>query len=282
MLRKRLKFPLSRFLMFGDLTIHHLFWEGGLNKHLVDKAIEHCPTSLCQIQTTDRCELTYGLPSITLDEDYWKPNLTKGEGPAAYGYNNPRCSDCSGCGSWFVICSNKNPEHRCRVPHGGFVHMEFARDVTWQTPSYRTSQENTAKLLQDGFTTYPHTTCVMAAGLHDMDVPLNNVALYRQNVNWYLSIFLDKVCEHVVWLANAAPASDNYTQTIARTKEWNDVVQQELQDNFLRTTTFIDLWSASQTEDHFDNIHMGISWNVQLSDFFVQLWSQAAFVQLEE
>jgi hypothetical protein len=276
MLRERLTLPLSRLLFFGDSTIHNLVNEGViLEQALVKDALKHCPHSSCQIRTTEKCNRTYGLPGTAPNELWRKPDLTTGEGPIAFGYGNPGCSDCSNCNSRFLDCRAKEPEKRCLVPHGGYVYMEFARDVVWQTARYRTTQENTADFLRDGLAIYPNTACVMAAGLHDMDVFYNNnnVTVYIQNVRWYLSLYLKDVCRHVVWLANASPASDNYTQTIARTNEWNEAVRQELSgDNFLNTTTYIDLWSASQTWPHANNLHMDVPWNMELSQLFTQLW----------
>jgi hypothetical protein len=280
MLRKRLTLPLSRLLFFGDSTIHNLVRQGALlDTLLVDDAIENCPNSSCEVRTSEQCNRTYGLPSATSNEFWLKPDLTIGEGPISHGYGNPGCSDCSGCDSRFLDCSAKEPEKRCLVPHGGYVYTEFARDVVWQTHTYNTTQENTADLLRDGFAMYPNTVCVMAAGLHDMEITIeNDLSQFIGNVNWYLSLYLDRVCEHVVWLGNASPSSDNYTQTIARTKEWNGAVQQELHENFRDSTTYIDLWSASQKWEHADNLHMDIHWNIQLTNLFVQLWIQTPTV----
>jgi hypothetical protein len=279
MLRKRLTLPLSRLLFFGDSTIHNILKDGDLlQKKLVDDAMEHCPNSACILRSSEQCNRTYGLASKSMtfppDELWLKGNLTMGEGPVSTGYINPGCSDCSNCDSRFLDCTAKETEKRCLVLHGGFVYTEFARDVVWQTPRYNTTQENTAHLLRDGAALYPNTACVMAAGYHDMEIPLNDIGRYIHNVNWYLSLYLDQhICQHVVWLANASPESDIYTQTIARTKAWNEAVQQELQRErkFVDSTTYVDLWNASQTWNHANNLHMDVPWNVHLTDLFVQL-----------
>jgi hypothetical protein len=299
MLRQRLNLPLDRLLFFGDSTIHNLVREGGILEDALVQVpmMQNCPQ--CQIRTTERCERTYGLPGAVPPALWQKPNVKIGEGPISIGYVEPGCSDCSKCNSRFLDCTmavdhNNNattlppPEQRrCHFPHGGYVYTEFARDVVWQSERYPTTQENTAAMLRLGSVLYPNTVCVMAAGLHDMDVIVSaatNVTRYLQNVRWLLSLYLgndgddhSKVCEHIVWLANASPASDNYTQTIARTKEWNELVQLELTSSttrsarlFRHSTTYIDLWAASQSWPHADNLHMDGSWNRHLSQLFVQ------------
>lgn len=270
LLRQRLQLPLRRLLFFGDSTIHKLFVDGILWIKLVDDAMDHCPQSSCVIRSTERCNLTYGNQRTTPNEWYAKPDLMKGEGPVSVGWNNPGCSDCSNCDSRFVECTGTT---QCQVPHGGFVHMEYARDVEWQTMDYTTTQENTAKLLQhNGSEVYDNTVCVMAAGLHDMDVPFTNIERYIQNVEWYLSLYLDTICQQVVWLSNTAPMTNNYTQTIAKTKEWNEAVKSKLRQSFFNSTVYIDLWDASQTERHADNLHMDVAWNKKLTELFLRLW----------
>lgn len=270
LLRRRLTLPLRRLLFFGDSTIHKLYVEGILSIKLVDEALEHCPQSSCIIRTTERCNLTYNYPRSIPTNLYSKPDLMKGEGPVSVGWNNPGCSDCSNCESRFLECTGSQS---CLVPHGGFVHMEYARDVEWQTADYMTTQENTAGLLQHpGSELYNNTVCVMAAGLHDMDVPFTNVGKYIQNVEWYLSLYLKTVCHRVVWLSNATPLTNNYTQTIAKTQEWNEAVKWKLHQRFFHSTIFIDLWDASRTELHADNLHMDLPWNRKLSELFFRLW----------
>jgi hypothetical protein len=279
-------------LFFGDSTVHNVVREGFmLEPLLVDDAHAQCPDSSCLVRTNEHCNRTYGIDaSIVPNSELWVlPDLTRGEGPISNGNINPGCSDCSNCNSRFLDCSAPEPDQeRCHVPHGGYVYTEFSRDVVWQTTMYKTTQENTASLLRDGYAIYPATVCVMAAGYHDMDVVFNSgllmsdqetaasfgsVAIYMQNVKWYLSLYLEQVCRHVVWLANAAPLTDNYTQTIGRTRAWNEAVQQELgaDEKFRDSTTYIDLWTASQTWPHSNNLHMDEAWNVHLADLFVTI-----------
>jgi hypothetical protein len=159
--------------------------------------------------------------------------------------------------------------------------MEFACDVVWQTTRYRTTQEYTADWLCNGLAIYPNSAC----GLHDMDVSDNNVTIYIKNVRWYLSLSLANASPALVSvtlsLANASLASGNYTQTIARTNEWNKVVWQELSGkHFLNATTYIDLWSSSQTWPHADSLHMDVRWNMELSQLFTQLWFRTKPISL--
>jgi hypothetical protein len=283
MLKQRLTFPLNRLLLFGDSTIHAIFKEGAtLERTLVNEAQQSCPQ--CVIRTNERCDRSYGRPGLLPVTAWVKPDLWLGIGPISTGYVQPGCSDCSNCDSRFLDCSNpivataadniEQPEHRprCSVRHGGYLYTEFARDVVWQSERYNTTQENTADLLRDSLIQYPNTTCVMAAGLHDMEIAIpHDLAKFLHNVQWYLSLYIHHVCQHVVWLANASPMTDNYTQTIARTYEWNEGVMHMLHANFPDTTTFIDLWAASQTWEHNNNLHMDHHWNIHLTNLFHQL-----------
>jgi hypothetical protein len=290
MLRRRLPLPLNRLLFVGDSTMHNLVLSGGGNallvKALMDDALAKCPTSLCRVRTSERCNRTYGLegtviPDVPDNGFVWlKPEYaTRGEGPVSHGKANPGCSDCGNCNSRFLDCTTAatatEPNHYCSVPHGGYVYTEFVRDVVWQSRHYNTTQENTAALLHDGSGLYPNTACVMAAGYHDIeaDAGHDNMGRYVRNVNWYLSLYLDQVCHHIVWLANAAPASNNFTQSIARVQEWNEAVRHELtqSEKFQQSTTYLDIWSASFTGNHIDNLHMDGTWNIQLAQLFVQL-----------
>jgi hypothetical protein len=269
MLHQRLTFPLNRLLLLGDSTIHNIFKEGvALERTLVNEAQQHCPQ--CLIRTSERCDRSYGRPGILPVTAWVKPDLWLGIGPISTGYVQPGCSDCFNCDSRFLDCNPDRPH--CSVRHGGYLYTEFARDVVWQSERYNTTQENTADLLRDSLILYPNTTCIMAAGLHDMEIAIpHDLAKFLHNVNWYLSLYIHHVCQHVVWLANASPMTDNYTQTIARTHEWNEGVMQMLHANFPDTTTFIDLWASSQTWEHNNNLHMDHHWNTHLTNLFHQL-----------
>ncbi len=126
----------------------HECWQEEENKGLI-----------CQQRMAQRCKLNdnFDLPYA---KEWIQPEPTFYEGPLKYGSlpGNQYCSDCSGCQSNFLDCQIKDLGlgqersglHRCdrkRLSYGGYISIEFARDVEIQTPKYSTTQENIAHYL---------------------------------------------------------------------------------------------------------------------------------------
>lgn len=206
-----------------------------------------CVQEHCHLRVTDYCDLTYDLPVSLSGNDtrYRKPELSM-EGPVTTGWNKPGCADCGGCESHFLDCGTSNA---CNIPSGGFVHMEFARDVEWQTELFPTTQENTAHLLLKN----QQALCFMGAGFHDMIIPNHTLEKFVMNVQWYLRLFLEETqaCRHVVWITNNAPMyeeHEEYIQTVGRVKDWNQAAIQAItSDESLRTqTTIVDVFEAAR------------------------------------
>ena len=261
----------------------------------------------CSYISTTRCDTMekfhlQRLPSI----GQWKvPIHSKGEGPIAFGRSHPYCTDCSGCNSHLLSCrftidykqnaTQSSGSDRCTTnvtksdnntllttylgpSYGGYIAIEFARDVELQTLEYNTTQENALSnfiasrwnapielLLEFG-----RPICVVSAGHHDAIIKGITKELYLQNVQWYLEI-LQQQCDYIIWVSNNCPLTDDYPQKINATYEWNIGVR----DLLLRLNNkknpsnvfFLDVYNASQAFEHHDNIHMSAVWYAKLSSF---------------
>ena len=257
--------------MFGDSTMFRLYNSTSLRTRLSATASQQQQQQhhACTLRTTDWCNMTYGHPATLDVADYRKPDVTK-EGPVTTGWHKPGCSDCGGCESHFLDCPTTTTTTSSTTSTiGGFVHMEFARDVEWQTELYSTTQENLAHLLLPD----KHAICFVGAGLHDMIMPLHSRARFQRNVAWLVRLLVleqHNVCQHVVWILNNAPLyeqHENYTQTVETVRDWNAaVVETFVHDTVLRPyVTIVDVFEAARYEHHCDNIHMGYPWYAALS-----------------
>ena len=203
------------------------------------------------------------------------------EGPTGYGLEHPHCSDCSGCNADFLECEIKEPivnwqqvvDARDSIRFGGYFNVEFCRDVELQTPLFHTTQENVAFYLSNAFNSqsnlkiWQKPICIVSSASHDMTIQNLTTALYVRNVRWYLS-FLELQCESLIWIAYTAPATDNYQQKIGLIREWNLAVKNLLATDYILSekTIFIDVFEASVTSEHKDNIHMRSLWYHRLSN----------------
>ena len=224
----------QRWLFFGDSTMKRQFERSNLDKHLVGEPMIHlsgnsdpCWSSIqCEERSADRCDMAevYGFKRA---ENWRKPlHFPNFEGPTHYGRENPNCSDCGGCATHFLHCSknrmsNPNDMNECRKPklsYGGFMKVEFAKDVELQTDFYETTQENTAMYLREHFNTpelveeWGKPICVILTGFHDMILLIKTqhfkLANFVDNVEWYLHL-MQPQCSHIIWLTNTAPSVEN-------------------------------------------------------------------------
>ena len=234
----------QRWLFFGDSTMKHQLTLSNLNQLLVEEPLalttnmtegkndDQCWSSLiCEERHTDRCNHASVFQFDTIPD--WKspvysPNF---EGPAGHGVKEPYCSDCGGCDPHFLHCTLVPETDRSHIAdlefktcwkkklvYGGYMTIEFARDVELQSSMYRTTQENTAFYLREQFNTpelvrqWGKPICVIGTGFHDMILLLVtddfNKDKFVDNVEWYLHIMKD-VCSHIIWLTNTAPSRKN-------------------------------------------------------------------------
>jgi hypothetical protein len=197
---------------------------------IIGNTVDPCYAGIkCEERHVDRCDHDKVFKFDRVDE--WQspiyfPNF---EGPANYAKDKPYCSDCGGCDPHFLHCEpvqltskqSKEKAEQCKsnkTIYGGFMKVEFAKDVELQTPMYRTTQENTAFYLNQHFNTpymvqeWGKPICVIGTGLHDMILLLKtehfHMLHFIKNVEWYLMIMKNE-CSHIVWVTNTAPTREN-------------------------------------------------------------------------
>jgi hypothetical protein len=259
-------------------------------------------------------------PQPPQQQHVWvRPNISLGEGPTAFGLYHPDCSDCGGCLTGFAFCRPKPalfksifrnmtskaldvPKLQCyegydqsssitaHAPvHGGYIMMEFARDVEMQTSQFQTTQEVIHNWMSKVYNApgqvelFGKPVCVMLAGFHDMTIPNMTRPMFLSNVQWMLELFQSE-CKHIIWLANSAPADiGSWVQTKALTKEWNDGVQDlllELQTSsstsslFQNRISFVDVFNASLKSARIsdtDNVHMSPRFYRELGSMFLKV-----------
>lgn len=272
-----------RWVFMGDSTMWRLYRYSGLSSYTQDsgRMQRMCPHYHCQSITSDRCDMNeiLNLPRSS----HWKPpNLTLGEGPRAFGLENPFCQDCQGCTSSFLWCrKNGAPETPCAyndtnqvLVHGGYFSVEFARDVEVQTEHCSTTQECLAYYLERDWNTVDITEdfgrpiCVVGTGHHDVGVANITQEIFLTNVDRYITL-LSAQCDHIIWLSNNCPQSDDYFQKANQTREWN----MGMRDILMRRShaSFVDVFEASRIHLHDDNIHMNSDWYRMLGGMIRQI-----------
>jgi hypothetical protein len=297
LLSSRMNAPFRRWLMFGDSTMSRLMRRSPLKSILLDRSIvqinKACPMDFsCTNRSGTRCNRNevFGIPYRS-DRQWYPPNYTLGEGPVKYGLENPYCNDCGGCNSELVVCTNLTinnnrtcPESTLKKLHfGAYISMEFQRDVEIQSPNFGTSQENIALLFLNS-TQWNHdlisssfgpTACIIGAGFHDMQVRNITLSIFIDNVKWHLRL-LHPTCGHFIWLANTAPQASTqhlHPQGFNRTLRWNTAVRYMLENttDFMHKSSFIDVFNASISFPHNDNIHLHPTWYRALGSMFASL-----------
>jgi hypothetical protein len=270
-----------RWIFLGDSTMYRLVTLSPLKEYLITAAPvkKACPKYQCETISAGRCDTIEKLKIPR--PSYWvPPNFTRLEGPLQYGWENPFCQDCQGCDSMLLSCSVREAKQPCmptntsRGMFGGYVSVEFARDVEIQSKEYITTQENVANYLARDWNTdemiadFGRPICVVSTGCHDVAIPRIQLDAYLENVRWYLDL-LSPVCDHVVWVSNTSPATDEYVQKKQQTNEWNLAVRNLLMER--DHTSFVGVFGASATYKHEDNIHMSREWYNLLGKMFLKV-----------
>jgi hypothetical protein len=155
--------------------------------------------------------------------------------------------------------------------YGGYIGIKFARDVEMQSPEFTTTQENIAAFIDRNYNTpmlvedWGKPVCVVNTGIHDVLIPHITTAKFLSNVEWYLSL-LSQQCEYIIWIATTAPETDQRVQKISQTQSWNVGVKNILSrtPELLHKIAFVDVFEASRSWPHRDNIHMDSAWYEQL------------------
>lgn len=282
-----------RWLFWGDSTVSRLFSLSNLLIALVQSPLKQMHNQCYAHMACDhikggRCKLN-DLFGLSYPVKWTSPKLLNFTGPLVFGADNPYCTDCSGCNSNFLKCDllqNVSADSRCdasrrEFTYGGYIAMEFARDIEIQTPEFLTTQENLAAYIHRVWNTpdmiqeWGKPMCVISAGIHD--VAINNISTvdYLRNVNSMLKNFTS-VCEHIIWLGNTAPSGgeSHHLQTIDNMKSWDNAVREliGMETEFFHNMSFIDVHNASLTWPHDDHIHMKSDWYQQLgNNFFLPL-----------
>jgi hypothetical protein len=160
---------------------------------------------------------------------------------------------------------------RKRSTYGGFVSIEFARDVEIQTPKYLTIQENVAQYLHNSWNKigspllqdWGLPICVLNTGAHDVMIPNMTIEIFLKHLSWYMNIFKSE-CAHFIWLSNTAPASDatDFVQTSDLMKQYDDAVKAMIANSrsLRRLTSFVNVFDSSAKGAHADHIHMDNMW----------------------
>jgi len=278
-----------RVLLFGDSTMGMLL--KNLEDYLLYQGLSQISQTCsnrysCKNVTGERCRNNnlFGL-DLPINNTWNPPDINNyAEGPANYGLKHPHCSDCQ-CTPNLIWCNLHNETHKCQqqqqdtngdkriIPvHGGYIPVQFARDVVLQTPEFGTTQENVAlflnrtynrpELVQD----FGRPICVVSAGHHDAAIPGITKEKFLTNVGWYLNM-LDLQCESFIWIATTATKTDEFAQKRNLTEIWNDGVLGLLEQSpILRgKVVFVDGFEASTRCPHQDNVHMSKEWYQRLA-----------------
>jgi hypothetical protein len=296
--------PLNRrrWIFLGDSTMAMLWRMSPLQSYLTEKAVvkRDCGHVYnCDTTYAGRCGINEPLQVPRSATEWTRPNFTRAEGPVHNGWYNPYCHDCAGCNSVTLTCRPKHEEqeqsNRSQCPsntarntsqamYGGFVAIEFARDVEFPSLDYRTTQETVVRGYLEQQWNAPNTRlltdfgrpiCVVSAGFHDAAIPNITQASYMANVAWYVNLLLDHACAHVVWLGNTCPQTDNYEQKQLVVHQWNHAVRDHLWRYHNDRTSYIDVYNASIPYARRDNLHMAGQWYNLLGYMFLKLFASS-------
>jgi hypothetical protein len=299
-----------RWLFLGDSTMKRLFHNSPLRNHLVldpaeslsGQTLDACWQEerqkgfVCKEKMGDRCKLNefFDLPYA----EVWKePDHEKFEGPLKNGFDNHFCTDCGGCESNLLDCHlqgetgievvstdlqprNSNCE-RNHLSYGGFITVEFAKDVEIQTPRFSTTQENIASYMHQKWNTpnSPVTKewglpiCVINTGVHDSLIEDTAPENFIENANWYLNLLVPQ-CAHIIWLSNTARDREN--EHFNANKEDMSMSYDYLILNLIANsptlhshTSFINIFDSSIRRGHADHIHMADVWYERMGQWFI-------------
>jgi hypothetical protein len=263
----------SRWFFVGDSTIN-VMYHLTLNKTL-HSTTRPCPEASCQRLFAPRNGQVWKLFDHELPNVWRRANHTLGEGPCHRGYTNSSLQDCTTC-DWDVnLCTNieKCQGSTTQGASGGYIGVEFARDVEVQSEKYSTTQENFAHWLEEKWNTpslvqaLDRPICVLATGMHDQAIPNMTTPLFLKNARWYLHLMAPQ-CSHIIWLDSNTPRSNKQPQKKLQTKQWNDGILDILVEDFPHQSSYVSVYEASKTAGHSDNIHMRRRWYLALGAMF--------------
>ena len=296
-LSQRLPAGARRWLFFGDSTMMMMMYytRGNLADYMIHQGqskllSRDCRQRYsCETKLAGRCNLTsfYGLEG---PEERAQPDWLQGIGPVGYA-NMSDCQDCTSCHTHIPHCEVRDASRplleKCRqIIYGGYFSLEFAKDVELQSSFYKTSQENVVHFVSRTWNApqmlsdFGKPVCVVATGLHDINLGNLTQTQFLKNVRWYLGL-LRKTCDHIIWLTNIAPLAKlgRYAQTKSKVRLWNEGVEDLLSKPEYISNNFsvMDVFNASldwphKNED--DNLHMDTAWYRHLAGFFVTLSKQ--------
>ena len=285
---------LKRWMIAGDSTMWRLYRKSPLQQRL---GIRPCWKWGCQwngMHSPDEfAEFLLGFnpntntTTTTTNYKWQPPNFdVRKEGPVGYGYHHPYRQDCSGCNAFMVYCwrNRTTPMSKfCTTNNtrsdfsvGGYVGIEFARDVEIQSSQFQTTQEHFANYLNQKWNA-PYMieqmgkpVCLIQSGIHDAAIPGITLSEYLDSVHFYLNLLQDQ-CQHIIWLGNTAPATNHWSQKISQTQIWNSAVVDLLATSLPEMTSFVDVFNASVKFEHKDNIHMNEEWYLRLGQMFTKV-----------
>ena len=248
---------------------------------------------ICQQRMGKRCKLNeiFDLPYA---DEWIKPEATNVEGPVLYGLQNQYCTDCRGCDTNFLDCQIKEsglgqphdialrPCDRKRLTYGGYINIEFARDLEIQTPKFNTTQENIAAYLHTSWNLpggplvqkWGLPICVINTSAHDCKLDFITVEGFIKNVEWYLNLFVSE-CSHIIWLSNTIPTNDTihkWPQTEEMMRSLDEAVKKLLTHSRVlnRMSSFINVADESMNWPHADHVHMDDSFYYKLGEWMLE------------
>ena len=228
-------------VFLGDSTMLRLF--EAIRRQLVEAQDIDTTLSNNFCISHDNCLLN---EYLNVSKDIaWKQPDRYIEGPTGNvnhpGEIKPWCSDC-------VSCKAKKCGHLEYLP------VEFARDVTIQTPRYATTQQ----LVGTYLTIAPVGLCIVNAGLHDMEIAAGQMTSqqYAENVHFYMTQ-LSVGCKLTVWLHTSSVLDEEKYRHMQNNKKivaWNSAVERMLTTRHPHVK-ILDVFEFSN-QTHMDNVHL--------------------------
>ena len=256
---------------FGDSTMGRLWMYPGIGKLLLQSPKETCKGCYSTTAPT-RCQSNAAL-GLSIKKNWsWVPPDPILEGPKLlFARESPHCLECSSCRSSYLRCASP-----CPRPYGGYLSMDFARDVKLQSQEHNTTQENLLLFLQQWIVTENatdhHPICVINVGIHDISLNVTDKTFFK-NILWMFQLF-QSVCGHIVWIHTTAPQTESKNQKTPRFQVWNDGVLRLLEqgpDTLRQKASVIDVFEASKKYPHADNVHLQREWYVDLGKLFLTM-----------
>ena len=257
----------KKFYFLGDSTIFRLY-----NALATETDKNH--TVVKMQQGVDKW--TYLEMPHTDDErfDNWfKPNITKGEGPVTFA-GWPWRMDCSTCGNVLIELTNGVKAE--------WLGVEYTRDVSFPTNVTKTTQETVGLYMQQQSIkhgiTKEQTVCIASAGLHDFKIANFTTEMHLANVRDYQHI-LRQHCGVMIWKGiSAVGGRGNQPQSNEKIHIWNGLVLEQMKEErneaigqSKSSTFFLDVFDKSLKTKHSDNAHLDMGlYYVPFLDFF---WS---------